>query len=100
MAESTLVPLIGASTGIVGVATLAFAVYARNRPRLVEGPLLMTVAVLGMLGGLAVVLLAEAAHGAGNLLYVGGVVCLIGVAVLTGAIAALPHPEGDAEAGH
>lgn len=99
MTESTLVPLVGASSVVIALAVLGFGVYSRNRPSLIEGPWLVTVAFLGMLAGLAVLLVGEAAHGAGILVYVGGAVCLVGVFVLTGVIAAVPHPEGEEE-GH
>lgn len=100
MADSVLVPLAGVSAGAIGLVTVLFALYSRGRPGLLQGPLLIGVSVLTITAGVAVLLVGEAAHGAGLLVYVGGVVALVGVGVLTGVVAAVPHPEGEAEAGH
>jgi hypothetical protein len=63
---------------------------------------MLGVSLLTIVAGVAVLLVGEAAHGAGSLVYVGGVVALVGVGALTGVIAAVPYPEGEAEseAGH
>ena len=100
MAETVLVPVVGATVGAVGLATVLFALYSRNRPRLLQGPLVVAVSLLTTTAGVLVLLVGEAAHGAGMLVYVGGAVGLVGVAVLTGVVTAIPHPEGEAEAGH
>jgi hypothetical protein len=100
MAESVWVPLVGATVGAVGLVTVLFALYSRNRPTALQGPLGTGVSLLTITAGVAVLLVGEAAHGAGVLVYVGGVVALVGVALLTGIVAAVPHPEGDAEASH
>jgi hypothetical protein len=98
MAESILVPVVGATAGAIGLVTVVFALYARNRPSVMQGPLGVGVSLLTTTAGVAVLLLGEAAHGAGVLVYVGGVVALVGVFLLTGAVAMVPHPEGEAEA--
>jgi hypothetical protein len=100
MAENALVPLIGASVGAVGLATVLFMLYSRSRPSLLQGPLTIGVSLLTITAGVLVLLVGEAAHGAGSLVYVGGVVALVGVGALTAVVAAVPHPEGEAEAGH
>jgi hypothetical protein len=100
MAETVFVPFVAASAAAVGLATLVFALYSRGRPGLLQGPMVVGVSLLTILAGVAVLLVGEAAHGAGSLVYVGGVVALVGVGVLTGVVAAVDHPEGEAEAGH
>jgi uncharacterized membrane protein HdeD (DUF308 family) len=99
MAETVLVTVVGASAAAVGLLTVVFALYSRRRPRLLQGPLVSGVSLLTVGAGVAVLLVGEAAHGAGLLVYVGGVVALVGVAVLTGVVAAVPDPEGESEAG-
>jgi hypothetical protein len=99
MAETVLVPVVGATAGAIGLATVLFGLYSRNRPGLLRGPLVVAVSLLTIVAGVAVLLVGEAAHGAGMLVYVGGVVALVGVAVLTGVVAAVPYPEGEDEAG-
>lgn len=98
MAETVWVPLVGATVGAIGLVTVLFALYVRNRPSVMQGPLSVGVSLLTITAGTAVLLLGEAAHGAGMLVYVGGVVALVGIALLTGVIALVPHPEGEAEA--
>jgi hypothetical protein len=100
MAESTLVPFVGASAVAIGLATALFVLYSRNRPGLMQGPMVVGVSLLTITAGVGVLLVGEAAHGAGSLVYVGGVVALVGVGALTGVIASVPHPEGEAEGGH
>lgn len=100
MAENALVPFVAASAGAVGLATALFTLYSRRRPALVYGPLVAGVALLTITAGVVVLLVGEAAHGAGSLVYVGGVVALVGVAALTGVVAAVPYPDGEAESGH
>jgi hypothetical protein len=100
MAESVFVPLVGASAGAIGLATVLFMLYSRGRTELLRGPIVVGVSMLTITAGVLVLLVGEAAHGAGSLVYVGGVVALVGVAALTGVVAAVPHPEGEAEAGH
>jgi hypothetical protein len=101
MAESVFVPLVGASAVAIGLATVLFVLYSRNRPRLLHGPVVTGVSFLTICAGVLVLLVGEAAHGAGALVYVGGVVALVGVAALTGVVASVPHPEGaEADTGH
>jgi hypothetical protein len=101
MAENALVPFVAATVVAVGVATAIFVLYSRNRPALLEGPLAAGVSVIGITAGVVALLVGEAAHGAEMLVYVGGVVAVVGVAALTGVVALVPHPEGeDAEHGH
>jgi hypothetical protein len=100
MAENVLVPLAAATAGAIGLATALFTLYSRNRPKLLRGPVVVAVSVLTTTAGVGVLLVGEAAHGAEMLVYVGGVVALVGVAALTGVITLLPHPEGESESGH
>ncbi|WP_318567067.1 hypothetical protein [Salinigranum marinum] len=101
MAESVLVPFVAASVGAVGVATALFALYSRSRPGLLQGPMVVAVSLLATVAGVVVLLVGEAAHGAGSLVYVGGFVALVGVGALTGIVATVSYPEGaNADAGH
>jgi hypothetical protein len=101
MAESVLVPIVAASAGAVGLATALFTLYSRSRPGLMRGPMVVAVSLLATVAGVAVLLVGEAAHGAGSLVYVGGCVALVGVGALTGVVGTVSHPEGaDADAGH
>jgi hypothetical protein len=98
MAETVFVPLVAATAGAVGLVTVLFALYSRNRPSVMRGPLASGVSLLTITAGVAVLLVGEAAHGAGMLVYVGGTVALVGVSLLTGVVATLHEPEGEAEA--
>jgi len=100
MAETVFVPLVGATAGAIGLVTVLFALYSRRRPAVMRGPLAAGVAILTIVAGVGVLLVGEAAHGAGMLVYVGGVVALVGVALLTGIIAMVPHPDGEVESAH
>lgn len=82
---------------VVGLPVVGLTVRARDRPELLQGPIVMGAATLTILVGLALVIYAEAA-GAPTLLG-GGILGLVGVGALTAAVAMLPEPEG-VESGH
>lgn len=82
---------------VLGLPVVGIALRARDRPELLRGPTVVGAGTFAIVAGLALVIYAEAA-GASTLLG-GGILGLVGVGVLTGAIAALPEPEG-AESGH
>lgn len=51
MAESILVPVVGATAGAIGLVTVVFALYARNRPSVMQGPLGVGVSLLTTTAG-------------------------------------------------
>ncbi|WP_224332784.1 hypothetical protein [Haloprofundus halobius] len=67
---------------------------------LAETPLPYAVSVLGVVVGLAILLVGEALGAADAVVVGGGVVVLVGVGVLTAAVAMHPAPDEAAEEGH
>lgn len=100
MVGSGVVLGAGALAGCLGVAVVGLALYARNRPRLLDGPTVVGAASLTVVAGLVLLIFGEASHGAEPLVYAGGLLALVGVGVLTGVVAALPEPEGAEAGGH
>lgn len=82
---------------VVGLPVVGLAWSARGNPERLRGPTVMGAGMVATLGGLALVIYAEAA-GAPTLLG-GGILGFAGVGVITGVIGAMDEPEG-AESGH
>lgn len=82
---------------VVGLPVVGIALRARDRPELLRGPAVVGAGTVAVVGGLALVIYAEAAGA--NTLVGGGILGFLGIGVLTGAIAAMDEPEG-AESGH
>lgn len=100
MASNTIVLGAGVVAGALGLAVVGLGLFARNRPRLLEGPGVVGAATLTVVVGLVLLIFGEASHGAELLVYAGGGLALVGVGVLTGVVAALPEPEGAESGGH
>ncbi|MFB6157079.1 MAG: hypothetical protein ABEJ34_04480 [Haloferacaceae archaeon] len=100
MVGSAVVLGAGVLAGCLGAAVVGLALFARNRPRLLEGPAVVGAASVTVVAGLVLLILGEASHGGTPLVYAGGALALVGVGVLTGVIAALPEPNGADAGGH